>query len=42
MRSGKGIWKGTSSENLYVGDWKKNKADGVGTYTWANGNLLEN
>jgi hypothetical protein len=39
MRQGKGIWKGVSMDNLYVGDWKKNRADGYGTYTWPNGKL---
>jgi hypothetical protein len=40
MRQGKGIWKGVSMDNLYVGDWKRNRADGLGTYTWPNGKNL--
>ena len=39
MRSGKGIWKGVFENNLYVGDWKFNKSEGYGTYTWPNGNI---
>lgn len=37
MRHGKGVWKGTAFNNVYVGDWKKNRAEGYGTYTWPNG-----
>ena len=41
MRNGKGVWKGHSGNNIYVGDWKWNRAEGYGTYTWPNGtNLL--
>ena len=36
MRNGKGIWKGINQHNMYVGDWKRNRADGYGTYTWPN------
>lgn len=28
-------------DNLYVGDWKKNRADGYGTYTWPNGDRYD-
>jgi hypothetical protein len=37
LRQGKGLWKGNSEHNMYVGDWKNNRADGFGTYTWLNG-----
>lgn len=37
MRHGKGIWKGKANSTIYVGDWRKNRAEGLGTYTWPNG-----
>ena len=42
MRSGMGIWTGTENGNTYMGKWCRNKAEGYGTYTWPNGNLLIN
>ena len=42
MRNGKGVWKaiGNNNINVYVGEWKNNRAEGYGTYTWPYGIYL--
>ena len=36
--NGKGlfIWQ---NERVYIGEWKNNKIDGIGTYKWKDGRI---
>ena len=36
--NGYGIYTQSSDGGKYVGEWKDGKANGQGTFTWANGN----
>ena len=41
MRNGKGVWKNIATNSLYVGEWRNNKSEGFGTFTYPNGDRYD-
>ena len=41
MKQGTGIWQLKDGSEKYEGNWKENKRDGFGVYTWSDGREYE-